>query len=184
MFGTIVDQLFQNLMALAPFVILKSYEGGVRWRLGRKEIELKPGIHWRIPLYHQVEKTIVTDEMMELPVQSVITKDKKLVCFRVAIGFRIVDVVAHFNNVQDFFESTRGIAQMHLSERVRAISLEDLESDLSKLERSLRGTLTTKMKRWGTEVYEVGFTDFAEVPNQIRHFIDNNTHAISPLGLH
>lgn len=178
--GTIVEVILNNLLALLPFVVLKVYDRGVRYSFGKNPTELGPGFHWRVWLYHSIETFDVADEVLNLPVQSVITKDEKLVCFSVNVGFRITDVVAHATTVQDFIASTRGIAMTHLAKRVRDKKLSELVADLSDLEKSLEGTLTTRMKRWGTEVFSVGFTDFAEVPQQIRVF-GAEDHHILPL---
>lgn len=180
MSGTFVELIFQNLMALFPFVIVLSYQRGVRWTLGREPVELEPGPHWKIWFYHKAEISDVTDEFIELPIQSVITKDKKLVCFSANIGYHIVDIVKHWQNVQDFVASTEGSAMTHLAKRVRESTLEELEADggLKKLEDSLQGTLTTRFKHWGTEVFSVGFTNFAEVPRQYRFFGD-----MKPFGI-
>lgn len=169
---TLVEHIFANIMALLPFIIVRSYQRGVRWSFGIDPRELGPGFHWKVWFYHQVEVSDVTDEFVELPIQSVITADKKLICFSVNIGYRIDDIVKHWENVQDFVESTRGCAMVHLAERVRKSNLADLEDDLGKLESSLRGTLTTRFKEWGTKVFSVGFTNFAEVPRQYRFFTD------------
>ncbi len=179
---TLIGAVLNNLLVLMPFVIVKSYERGVRWRFGQDPHELLPGIHWKFWLYHQVEISNITDEVIELQVQSVITADEKLVCFSVIIGFRIVDIVKHWTSVQDFRESTSGLAKTHLAQRVREQSLKDLIADTKKLETSLRGTLTTKFKDWGTEVFSVGFADFAEVPQQIRLFT-NGPSALHHLGI-
>jgi regulator of protease activity HflC (stomatin/prohibitin superfamily) len=175
-----ISLIFQNLLQLLPIVIVKTYERGVRWRWGKSPKELEPGVHLRIWLYHFVDVYAVVDDVIELPIQTVITKDEKLVCFSANIGYRVVDVVKHMN-VQDFTEATKGLAMTHLAKRVRSLTLVELVSDLSKLERSLRGTLTNKYSAWGTEVYNVGFTNFAEVPQQIRVFTDGGASSIVPL---
>ena len=169
---TLVTVIFNNLMALMPFVIVRSYQRGVRWQLGRNPKEIKPGPHLKIWVFHQIEISDVTDEFIELPIQSVVTADEKLVCFSVNIGYRISDIVCHWQNVQDFVASTHGCAMVHLAAKVREQKLADLVNDLKKLEKSLSGTLTTKFKDWGTEVFSVGFTNFAEVPRQYRFFTD------------
>jgi regulator of protease activity HflC (stomatin/prohibitin superfamily) len=177
---TFMAQVLQNLMVLLPFVIVRSYQMGVRWSFGKNPHALPPGFHWKFWVYHQVEISDVTDEFIELPIQSVITKDNKLICFSANIGYRIADVVKHWQNVQDFVASTHGAAMTHLAKRVRESSLADLESPdgMKKLEDSLKNTLTTKFKEWGTEVFSVGFTNFAEVSRQYRFFGD--TKAIMP----
>lgn len=180
MHSTLVEMIIQNLMSLFPWIIIKSYQAGVRWTIGRNPKELKPGPHWKVWLLHQCDVYDLCDEVLDLPVQSVITKDEKLVCFSVNIGFRVVDVVSHGCNVQDFNESTAGLAMTHLAQRVREMTLTELIADgsLKKLEKSLEDTLTTRLKRWGSEVFSVGFTNFAEVPRQMRIFLDQHTQGI------
>jgi regulator of protease activity HflC (stomatin/prohibitin superfamily) len=178
MTGTFLEVVLNNLMSLFPFVIVRSYQRAVRWTFGRNPKELKPGIHWKIWVLHQVETINVVDEVVNLPVQSVITADKKLVCFSVNIGFRINDAVKHLCAVQDFQESTNGLAMTHLAKKVREKTLAELVEDLGTIEKSLTGTLTTRFKDWGTEVFSVGFTDFAEVPYQIRLFTESHVKAV------
>ena len=177
--------VLQNLMSLLPFVIVRSYQRGVRWQFGKNPKELLPGFRLKIWLWHQIEIYDTCDDVIDLPVQSVITKDEKLVCFSVNIGFRVVDAVAHGCNVQDFVESTAGLTMTHLAQRVREKTLKELTSEggLKALEASLEGTLTTRMKRWGSEVFSVGFTNFAEVPRQMRIFLDShrNVHSLAAL---
>src|SRR6187455_85038 len=176
--GTFVEAILNNIMSLLPFLVIKSYQRGVRWTFGKDPVELVPGFHWKVWFYHAIEIIAVSDEVMDLPVQSVITADEKLVCFSVNIGFRIVDVVKHMTSVQDFIDSTRGLAMTHLAKKVRSKTLKELIADLGDLEKSLEGTLTTRMKAWGTEVFSVGFTDFAEVPQQIRVFMQDSGHGV------
>lgn len=169
----LIEIVLNNLMALLPFVIIKTYERGVRFRFGKHPQELRPGFHWKIWIYHHIEVGMVVDDYLETPVQSVITKDGKLVVFSVNIGYRIVDIVRHYTSVQDFADSTKALAMVHLAKKVREAPLADTLADLKKLEASLRGTLSNQFKQWGTQVFQVGFVNFCEVPQQIRLFTDN-----------
>jgi len=162
--------ILENLMTLLPFVVIYSFEGGVKWTLGKKPRALGPGFHWKIWFVHEIEVISVVDEYMDLPIQSVITKDGQLVCFSVIIGYKITDPVKHFCEVSDFKEATEGVAMQHLALRVREQNYEELTNDLKALETSLRGTLTTRVRAWGTEIFSVGFTNFAKVPLQFRMF--------------
>ena len=179
---TFLASVLQNLLVLMPFTIIRTYQMGVRWSLGKNPKPLGAGWHWKVWLYHGIEISDVVDEVIELPIQSVITKDEKLVCFNANIGYRITDIVKHWHSVQDFHESTRALAMSHLAEKVREKNLTDLVGDIKKLETSLRGTLTTRFKDWGTEVFHVGFPNFAEVPNQVRLFSDSPHSQLLPLG--
>lgn len=182
MHATLIEIVFNNLMALLPFVIVRSYAEGVRWHFGKSPVAVKPGLRLKVWFYHSVDVYALVDDVIDLPTQTVITKDGYTVCFGVNIGYKIVDVVAHACNVQDFVESTAGLAMTHLAQRVRELNYADLIGDggLKGLEKSLEGTLTTRMKRWGTEVFSVGFTNFAKVRAPLRIFLDShrNVHSL------
>lgn len=146
--------------AISPLYVIMSYQNGVRWTFGRKPKALGPGVHLKLWPVHEIELVSMVDDYMELPLQSVTTKDKKPITFSVGIGYRIVDAVKHYCEVTEFKEATAGIAMMHLAERVREQTEEELTADLKSLERSLSGTLTTRLKDWGTVVFRVGFVDY------------------------
>jgi len=168
---SIVSIILSNLMELMPFRIVFNYEKGVRWTLGQKPVALEPGFHWCWWLYHSIEKLTVVEEMIDLPTQTVVTKDGKTVVFSVNIGRVIIDPVAHFCSVSDFDESTIALAMTHLHQRIRERDYDDLLAKLPDLERSLRGTLSTRFAKWGAEVTTVGFTDFTQA-SQFRLFQD------------
>lgn len=166
--GNIVELILQNLAELLPFQVIYSYERGVRWTLGRNPIELTPGFHWRIWGIHRIETVEAVDQYLEIPVQSVMTQDDKPVSFAVVIGFRVKDPVKHYCEVVDFHEATIALASGHLAKRVREQSYEELRASLDQLEKSLTGTLETRVSKWGTDIISVGFKDFALVKHQWR----------------
>lgn len=170
--NTILEAALENLMAVMPFVIVKTYQAGIRWRWGKNPEALEPGFWWRVPLYHAIEICGVVDEAVELPPQTVCTKDGHPVTFTVNIAYRVVDILAHWT-VEDFQASVKALAMTHLAQRVRAAERAELNGDgLTKLEKSLEGTLTTRFKDWGTKVFSVGFTNFADTPSATRLFLD------------
>lgn len=167
----LVDALFNNLMELMPFVLIRKYERGCRfYRFGARAEEIGPGLRIRVWLYHSVEKVNVVPDVIELPLQSIITKDERPLCFKVALGYTVTDVVQHFCGVADFLDSTKAAAMIHLTKKVREMTLKEIVEDLSKIEASLKRTLTTLLKDWGVEVTSVGFIDFSEVRHQLRLF--------------
>lgn len=162
------EKIGENLLELMPWYVVRSYEEACEWTFGKNPRSRGPGWHWRWYGITSYEKMSVVDDVLELPVQTVISKDKKSISFKAVVLFRIRDVVAHFCNVNEFKSSTQALAMAHLAKRVREQSLDDTELDLKKLEDSCAGTLNTKLKTWGTEVFGVSFVDFAEVPTHIR----------------
>lgn len=169
--GNLFQAIVDNLLQLLPFVIVRQYQLGARWtRFGRLGQELSAGIHRKLYFYDQVEVLDSCDEACELPIQTVLTKDGHPVSFSANITYRIVDILAHWT-VEDFPASIKAVAMAHLAKRVRSLTLDELV-DLDKLETSLKGTLTTKVKDWGARVLDVGFINFSPTTGAHRIFLD------------
>lgn len=165
-----VQIILSNLMQLMPFRIVRSYERGVRWTFGRNPVALDPGLRWCIWFRHSTEIFAVVDFVLNLPTQSVRTKDGKEVVFSSNITLRIADPVKHYCAVQDFKQSVSDLAMTHLHRKIRGKVAADI--DLTETERQLKATLGDKLKEWGGEVLFVGFTDFVETGAQVRLFQD------------
>jgi len=173
----VVQWLGENVAKVLPFRTIYSYERGVRWTMGKNPKELKPGLRWCLYFFHRVEQFAVVEQIINLPTQSVVTADGRAVCFSANISIVIDDAVKHYCDVQNFEQSVRDLAMGHLFERVSQQRMEDLvkRETTKRLESSLEGTLTTRLRDWGTRVVGVNFTDFVPVRNQFRLFQDQPT---------
>lgn len=159
------EWLFSQLRELRFFVIIRSYQAGVKFRLGIADAQaLTPGLHWIRPLMDEVEVIGVKQETKKLPTQSVMTQDGKTVSFSAAITYEVTDAVAHFCNVLDFVESLEVICMTHMSRKVSEWTLAEMAAHRAELERSLRTTLTTRTAKWGATIVDVGLTDLTETP--------------------
>jgi len=141
--------------------VVLSYEGGVRFILGRPPQRLGPGWYLFIPFFMKVETLALCEDVVDLPVQSITTADNKTVTFSANIAFIITDPLAHYTNVQDFSESFSRAACGHLALKIREWTWEELHQGQKKLEASLKGTLTTRVERWGVQIIECRLTDCA-----------------------
>jgi regulator of protease activity HflC (stomatin/prohibitin superfamily) len=173
--STLVEAFLQNIQALLPWVIIKSYQKGVRFTLGKRPKALEPGPHLKLWFIHQIDYGDACEEVIELPNQTVTLQDGTIVCFSANVGFKVHDWVAHSTKVQDFKESTLALAMIFLAAQVRKeATFRGLVLDLPEIERGLRKHLARKFKAWGTHVTAVGFTNLAEVRWPIRIFGDTH----------
>lgn len=170
--GELVQAIIANLAQLLPWRIVMSYNVAVRWTWGAKPKALGPGFHWAWWFVHHIQQVSAVEEVINLAPQSVTTADDKCVVFSCNLGLKVTDPVAHVCNVHDFANSSRDLAMTHLSKRVRAMTYAELTTGLDALEQSLRGTMSTQWKDWGTVCTRVGFTDFAHTRAPIRLFTD------------
>lgn len=171
--AAIVEMLLSNLWPLMPFRIVRSDEWGARWKnWGTVGEALGPGVHWVLYFAHPFEKCSRGEGMLDLPTQSVVTADEYAVCYSANIGWRIVDPVAYFVEVDNVEHALIALAMTHLAKNVRKQKYTDVVRGLDKLEASLRRTLETQARKWGVEITRVGFTDFVPVAQQVRLFQD------------
>jgi regulator of protease activity HflC (stomatin/prohibitin superfamily) len=156
---TWIDAILSRIAELWPFVRVNTYQRGVRFRAGRNPTELAPGIHFAVWWFDDVHVVDVAEQPINLPTQTVTTRDDVPVTFSANVTYEIADVVQMYTSVQDFEDSINAIAMIHLAQRVRDWTWVELVEGQKELERSLKGTLTTRADRWGIKIIAVGFTD-------------------------
>ncbi len=170
----LVTNIKELVAFLAPFRVIQSYERGVVMRLGIPHRVMEPGLNWRWPLnIERVTEINVVEQTMDLMVQSITTADDVSATFSVNLVYCVSDPIAYHTAVSDFERSAEAYARIHLSQRARDKAWKDLLADQKKLEQSLEGTLSTRLKPWGAEVVSVGFTDLTRA-RPIRLFSEPN----------
>lgn len=158
--GTIAAWLANNLAGFLPVKTVRSYQQGVKFSMGRDVALLGPGIHWYWPFFQAVEALDCAEETIDLPTQTVTTRDGHPVTFSANVVYRTVNARQRYVRLMDFDRSIGNVARNHLARRVRRLTWDELVARQSWLERSLAKTLTTRAKRYGVEILEVGITDF------------------------
>ncbi len=133
--------------------ILKEYEKGVVFRLGRLLPDAKgPGIvlvFWPIDRIVKVSLRTVT---MDVPAQDVITKDNVTVKVNAIIYFRVLDANKAVVSVEDYLYATSQLAQTTLRSVLGQVELDDLLSQREKLNNSLQAILDEHTDVWGIKV--------------------------------
>ncbi len=165
--GGIFQVLLENLRELIPLKIVLPFQRGVRFRWGKFVDELQPGVHVFIPFLWSIEVVPVVADVLNLNNSSVTTSDRVAVNLSAMVEFQIVDVVAMYTKVQDLSDSLGSTALGHLSEWARERTLEELLSTRAAFRRSLRETMTTRVREWGVKINDVHITDLV-VAKQIR----------------
>ena len=147
--------------SLWPFGIVRSYQRGIRFRLGIDVAEIQPGWYFAWWVVEDVVVVNVVPDVLDLPVQSITAADGAEITVSANIAYEITDARAMFTKVQDFQDSLSRIAMNHLAQKIRAWTWKELQDHQAELERSLKGTLTTRLARlgWGVEIIDVGLTD-------------------------
>lgn len=171
------ERLWAFLTELQPIRIVRSYEQGVyflngqvsRWKPDAPEMALSGGVYAIVPFFDAIEIVNCQEDALDLPVQSITTTCGKQVSLSANVIYRVTDAVLWFTAVADFNENIQRLATRHIMARVREWSWAELCAEQKELERSLKGTLETKAKRWGVEILDVGFDTLVQA-RQFRLF--------------
>ena len=158
---TLVEWLGQNLAELMPYKVIRTYQRGVRFTRGTQPRALMPGWHWFLPVVQSIEILTVSQDSINLPTQTIITRDQKQLTFSGVVLYEITDPVAYWCHVQDATNTMRDKAMLFLARRFRRCTLEQATRMQRRTERVLRARLTDDARAWGLLVVDVGLTDFS-----------------------
>lgn len=146
---------FILLFLFSAIRILKEYERGVVFWLGRFQSVKGPGIFLLIPVIQQMSKVDLRVVVMDVPPQDVISKDNVSVKVNAVIYFRIVDPEHAIIQVADPFGATSQLAQTTLRSVLGGHDLDEMLSERDKLNNDIQTILDQQTDAWGIKVTNV-----------------------------
>jgi regulator of protease activity HflC (stomatin/prohibitin superfamily) len=146
---------FLVLFLFSSIKILKEYERGVIFLLGRFQKVKGPGIIIVIPGIQQMVKRDLRVIVMDVPGQDVISKDNVSVKVNAVVYFRIVDPEKAVIQVENVFEATSQLAQTTLRSVLGQHELDEMLSERDKLNTDIQGILDRHTDIWGIKVSNV-----------------------------
>jgi regulator of protease activity HflC (stomatin/prohibitin superfamily) len=135
--------------------ILKEYERGVIFLLGRFQIVKGPGLIILIPGIQKMVKVDLRVIVMDVPTQDVISRDNVSVKVNAVIYFRIVDPEKAVIRVADVFEATSQLSQTTLRSVLGQHELDDMLAERDKLNVDIQNLLDQRTDNWGIKVANV-----------------------------
>jgi regulator of protease activity HflC (stomatin/prohibitin superfamily) len=135
--------------------ILKEYERGVIFRLGRLIATKGPGFILLIPLVDKMVKVSLRVITMDVPPQDIITKDNVTVKVNAVIYFRVMDSNKAIVAVEDFLFATSQISQTTLRSVCGQVELDDLLSNREQINAKLQTIIDDQTEPWGIKVSQV-----------------------------
>lgn len=144
------------LYLLNAIKILKEYERGVIFRLGRVLSKPKgPGLIFVFPPIDRMVRVSLRIVVMDIPPQDVITKDNVSVKVNAVLYFRVMEPQKAVIEVQDFLYATSQLAQTTLRSTLGEVELDDLLSEREKLNLRLQEIIDKRSDPWGIKVQMV-----------------------------
>ena len=135
--------------------ILKEYERGVIFFLGRFQSVKGPGLIILIPGLQKMTKVDLRVIVLDVPTQDVISRDNVSVKVNAVIYFRIVDPEKAIIRVANVFEATSQLSQTTLRSVLGQHELDDMLSERDKLNEDIQGILDQRTDNWGIKVANV-----------------------------
>jgi len=143
------------LVLSSAIKILKEYERGVIFRLGRLVGAKGPGIFLIIPFVDKMVKVSLRTVVMDVPPQDVITKDNVSVKVNAVIYFRVLDPSKAIVEVEDYLYATSQLSQTTLRSILGQAELDELLSKREKINTELQTILDQATDPWGIKVSQV-----------------------------
>jgi regulator of protease activity HflC (stomatin/prohibitin superfamily) len=165
------------LMLIAAAVrILREYERGVIFRLGRLIAQKGPGLILLIPIIDQMVRIDLRTVTLNVPPQEVITKDNVTVRVTAVAYFRVIDPNRAVTEIENFLLATSQIAQTTLRSVLGKAELDALLSERERLNIELQQIIDEQTEPWGIKVSTVEVKD-VELPQEMQRAIARQAEA-------
>ena len=158
------------LIAASAIRILREYERGVVFRLGRLIALKGPGLRFLIPIVDQMVRVDLRTVTLNVPPQEVITKDNVTVRVNAVAYFRVIDPDKAITEVENFLVATSQIAQTTLRSVLGKAELDALLAERERLNQELQTIIDEQTEPWGIKVSTVEVKD-VELPQDMQRAI-------------
>ncbi|HZR18270.1 MAG TPA: slipin family protein [Verrucomicrobiae bacterium] len=141
--------------------ILREYERGVIFRLGKLLGAKGPGVIFLIPVVDRMVKMDLRVVTIDVSKQEVMTRDNVPATVDAVVYFRVIDPVAAVVKVENFWKTTSLVAQTTLRSVVGGAELDDLLAHRDKINQTLQEIIDRQTDPWGVKVTSVEIKDVA-----------------------
>ena len=153
-FGGVIVVLVIALL-ISTFRVLREYERGVIFMLGRFYKVKGPGLIIVIPVLQQMVRVDLRTVVMDVPTQDVISRDNVSVQVNAVIYFRVIDPERAIIQVENFLEATSQLSQTTLRSVLGQHELDDMLAEREKLNADIQMILDKQTAAWGIKVANV-----------------------------
>jgi regulator of protease activity HflC (stomatin/prohibitin superfamily) len=164
------------LILVNAIKILREYERGVIFRLGRLIGAKGPGLILLIPIIDRMQKVDLRTITFDVPPQDVITRDNVSVKVNAVVYFRVMDANRAIVAVANFFEATSQIAQTTLRSVLGQVELDELLSNRDKINQELQKIIDHQTEPWGVKVSVVEVKN-VDLPEEMTRAIARQAEA-------
>ena len=147
--------LFVAIVLASAIRILREYERGVIFRLGRLIGAKGPGLILLIPVVDRMVRVSLRTIVMDVPPQDVITKDNVSLKVNAVVYFRVIQAEKAIVEVEKFLDATSQLSQTTLRSVLGQSQLDELLAERDKINRELQTIIDHQTEPWGIKVSNV-----------------------------
>jgi regulator of protease activity HflC (stomatin/prohibitin superfamily) len=156
--------------------VLREYERGIVFRLGRLMEVRGPGLQVLIPSLDRMVRVSLRTVTLSIPPQEIITRDNVPARVTAVTYYRVIDPSKAVTEVESFSSATLQIAQTSLRSVLGVVDLDTLLSEREHLNASLQEVIDAQTEPWGIKVTTVEIKD-VEIPERMQHAIARQAEA-------
>ena len=168
--------IFLIILAASAIKVLREYERGVIFRLGRLIGAKGPGIFFIIPGIDKMLRISLRTVTLDIPPQDVITRDDVSIKVNAVVYFRVIDPNKAVVEVENYLYATSQLAQTTLRSVVGQMELDELLAHRDKINIQLQDILDKHTDPWGIKVSLVE-TKQVDLPEEMRRAIARQAEA-------
>jgi regulator of protease activity HflC (stomatin/prohibitin superfamily) len=163
----IILAIFALVVLFSAIKILREYERGVIFRLGRLIDQKGPGLILLIPFIDRMVKIDLRTVTLNIPPQEVITRDNVPTSVNAVCYFRVVDSNRAVTEVENYLIATSQISQTSLRAVLGKAELDEILAERERLNESLQKIIDEQTEPWGVKVTTVEIKD-VEIPGDMQ----------------
>lgn len=164
------------LILASAIRIVREYERGVIFRLGRLQGAKGPGLFFLIPVIDKMIKVSLRIITFDIPPQEVITQDNVTVSVNAVVLYRVIDPNLAITEVEDFYQATNQLAQTTLRSVCGQAELDQLLADRERLNQQMQQIIDQHTDPWGIKVRAVEIKD-VRIPQDMQRTIGRQAEA-------
>ena len=164
------------LLLSSAVKVLREYERGVVFRLGRAIGAKGPGLIFLIPLVDKMVRVTLRTVAMDVPPQDVITRDNVTVKVNAVIYFRVLNANRAILEVENYLYATSQIAQTTLRSTLGESELDELLAQRDKINKELQRVIDGHTEPWGIKVSTVEVKN-VDLPQEMQRAIARQAEA-------
>ena len=172
----VVALILVSIVVPQALRILREYERGVIFRLGKLLGAKGPGLIFLIPMVDRMQKMDLRVVTIDVAKQEIMTRDNVPATVDAVVYFRVVDPIAAVVKVESYYKATSLIAQTTLRSVLGQAPLDDLLAQRESINQKLQEIIDRQTEPWGIKVTAVEVKDVA-LPDSMKRAMAKQAEA-------